>query len=86
MELVMSTPSGQVPPSPGMSRTFWAAMLPLPVAMVLMSMVPMTTSWVPPSAPVVFGVSGQLWELVTKICVLPQALPEPRPDEVQVTV
>src|SRR5215469_16533621 len=89
IELVMSWPSGQLPPSPGMFRRSAAGTVPLPVASVLMSTVPrmMSAVPVPASTPLVFGGPfGQLPALVTKICMLPQALLELRPDEVHATV
>jgi hypothetical protein len=70
-----------------MSRSRWAWIVPLPVASVARSTVPMIMSGVPLPAsalPPVFGEFGQLWALVTKICMLAQALPEPSPVAVQV--
>ena len=80
-------PMGQLPPSPGMSRTsFGRGIVPLPVAIVLMSIVAMTTSWLPPSAPGGVRRVGTALGVGEEDLRVPQAFPELRLDEVQVTM
>jgi hypothetical protein len=73
--LVVSKPSGHAPPSAGMFRIKKLLVFPDPAWRSEALSVPMITSAVPPSEPVVFGVVGQLPPLVTKICRLLQTFP-----------
>src|SRR5690349_15430547 len=82
--LVRSMPSGQAPPSPGMFRITKLLVFPVPAVRSEALNVPMMTSAVPPSEPVL-GVVGQLPPLVTKTCRLLHTCPRLETVQVRTT-